>query len=179
MNLTLNDNQEKTCQTTYWLMNTVKHGWRDPIKAPKQRNLWRLFYNGISSVPSGYVSTKIIEIDSKKRKLGGDRIVQEHWSTPEMVGKFIFDNADVYLNDYEKFRQLYIACSTTIKTLHSENQTLRQQKDVPVLDKYNKAGIDLFGESRVVWHYEPFPLSHLLPQEVIDYDRRLINEQSA
>ena len=90
-----------------------------------------------------------------------------------------YDNADVYLNDYEKFRQLYIACSTTIKTLHSENQTLRQQKDVPVLDKYNKAGIDLFGESRVVWHDEPFPLGHLLPQEVIDYDRRLINEQSA
>ena len=56
---------------------------------------------------------------------------------------------------------------------------MRQQKDVTVLDKYNKAGIDLFGESRVVWHYEPFPLSHLLPQEVIDYDRRLINEQSA
>ena len=159
------------------MMKSVLPYWGD--SKIKQRSLWRLFYNNISSVPSGYVSTKIIDIDSGTKKMTGDREVQEHWSTPEMVGKFIFDNADVYLNDYEKFRQLYIACSTTIRTLHSENQTLRQQKDVTVLDKYNKAGIDLFGESRVVWHGEPFPLGHLLPQEVIDYDRRLINEQSA
>ena len=175
--ITLNDNQEKTCHTCYVMMKSVLPYWGD--SKIKQRSLWRLFYNNISSVPSGYVSTKIIDIDSGTKKMTGDREVQEHWSTPEMVGKFIFDNADVYLNDYEKFRQLYMACSTTIRTLHSENQTLRQQKDVPVLDKYNKAGIDLFGESRVVWHDEPFPLGHLLPQEVIDYDRRLINEQSA
>ena len=176
MNLTLNDNQEQTCHTCFIMMKSVLPYWGD--KSIKQRSLWRLFYNNISSVPSGYVSTKLIDIDSGMRKLGGDRIVQEHWSTPEMVGKFIFDNADVYLNDYEKFRQLYIACSTTIKTLHSENQTLRQQNDVPVLDKYNKAGIDLFGESRVVMHDEPFPLGHLLPEEVIQYDKNKLKENN-
>ena len=151
------------------MMKSVLPYWGD--SKIKQRSLWRLFYNNISSVPSGYVSTKLIDIDAGTRKLGGDRIVQEHWSTPEMVGKFIFDNANVYLLNYEKFRELYIACSTTIKTLHSENQTLRQQNDVPVLEKYNKAGIDLFGESRVVMHDEPFPLGHLLPEEVIQYDK--------
>ena len=48
---------------------------------------------------------------------------------------------------------------------------MRQQNDVPVLEKYNKANIDLFGESRVVMHDEPFPLGHLLPEEVIQYDK--------
>ena len=86
--------------------------WRDPQF--KQRSLWREFYSQISTIKSGWESVNAAEKNFINEK---DRLVEEHWSTPELVGKFILDNADVYLADYDKFRDLYITCSQTITTI--------------------------------------------------------------
>ncbi len=162
----MNKNQEKVCYTCFHKMKATFFMWRDPQF--KQRSLWREFYSQISTIRSGWESVNAAEKNFINEK---DRLVEEHWSTPELVGKFILDNANVYLEDYNKFRDLYITCSQTITTLHSENQTLREQKNIPILEKYKEAKIDLMGD-RVVLYTDPFPFT--LPEELIEYDKKLI-----
>lgn len=169
----MNNNQEKVCYTCFHRMKATFYMWRDPQF--KQRALWREFYIQISTIRSPWKSVKSVEKDYANEK---DRIVDEHWSTPELVGKFILDNADVYLEDYDKFRDLYITCSQTIQTLHSENLLLREQKDVPVLEKYKEAKIDLIGPHNEVRLYdELFPFT--LPEELIEYDKKLILDSTS
>ena len=134
----LTKDQSDNCYTCFHKMRSSLWMWNKPEF--KQRNLWRIFYTDISTITSGIISLKA---SAKNYAYENDRLVDEHWSTPEKIGKFIFDNASEYLEDYDKFKQLYMTCSMTIKTLKSENITLSKQKGVRVLEKYKNANINL------------------------------------
>lgn len=162
----MNSNQEKVCFTVFNQMKLQLPMWRDDRYA--NRYVERTFYNGVSIIQSKLFS-KNARFNPKKLK-----VVNEHCFTPQLIGRFIFDNHQIYLNDYDKFREIYIIASTTIKTLDTENILLRQQNNIPILEKYKTAKIDLWGPTGFIKYDSPFPLS--LPNEIIEYDKQIIKE---
>ena len=99
------------------------------------------------------------------------------------------DNADVYLNDYDKFEKLFKVACTTIDITPEENRQLSlltsNQKGnfkiyVPTDKKYQHLNIELvernYGRA---WYEKPTnPVSNYIqtPQELLDYEKQFIIE---
>ena len=83
-------------------------------------------------------------IDSKGKEQN-DRMVDDHFLSPQTVGEFILDNPDPYLEDFELFKRLFKCISSTHAIRKTQNDSLSSLKHtVPTKFKYQKKHILLF-----------------------------------
>ena len=118
-----------------------------------------------------------------------DKIVTDHCFSPQFMGRFVMDNADIYLTDYEKFRSLFIVALTTIQVTDKQNTLLRSltknrngvfKIKKATHKKYNHLGINLYRkEDNQSWD-KSIPTDNILseiiyvPQELIEYEKQYL-----
>ena len=157
------------------------HHWGDPDWT---RPLTRTFYNfmfGAGTNPTGFISESAL-----KNKLNKQKTCQDHYLSPQFMGRMILDNPEKYLCDLETFTKIFtIACSTVEITV-KENTILRQytsNKDneyrvfVPTDQKYERAGIKLCKrpEGRKLWKYAQLTEDKLFfPVDLIQYEKQFL-----
>ena len=83
-------------------------------------------------------------IDSKG-DVQNDRMVNDHFLSPQTVGEFVLDNPDPYLEDFELFKRLFKCISSTHRIRKSQNDGLSKLKHtVPTVYKYQHNNIELY-----------------------------------
>ncbi len=155
-------------------MKGVLPFWKN-ANSHQQRAMTRLLYDQVFCAgepnKTGYISVAAM---SAKRK--GNKTTKDHCMSPQFVARMIYDNADVWLTDLDKFKTLFLMCCQTIEVTPDENNKLSQlteNKDgqfiihVATHLKYDHLGIVLFhpekGAVRDVFE-------DLIPSELIDYE---------
>jgi len=165
---------EEFAKITFYAMKGVLPFWKSANHLT-QRSMTRILYDQVfcSGEPNktGYISVAAM---SAKRK--GNKTTKDHCMSPQFVARMVYDNADVWLTDLDKFKTLFLMCCQTIEVTPDENNKLSQlteNKDgqfiihVATHLKYDHLGIVLFhpekGAVRDVFE-------DLIPSELIDYE---------
>ena len=187
---------EHYCENSYDCMRAVKHKWYDPNKL--KRPILRLFYCDVSSCNYHVNNPSLISENARNNLFYGKtkkekKIVRDHYLSPQFISRFIYDNQEIYLNNYEKFKQLfYISCSVIIVT-QDENDALAlltksDDKNsifnilIPTDKKYDHVGIKLLRYSGSgKWtnrEYKSVPNSVLsIPSELLEYEKQYLLEE--
>ena len=171
---------EEFAEVCFDAMNGSLHRWKTASQFT-QRSMTRLLYDQVFCAgepnKTGYISAAAM---TAKRK--GNKTTKDHCLSPQFVARMIYDNADIWLTDIEKFKTLFYMCCQTIEITPSENiqlSKLTENKDgefvihVPTHKKYDHLGIILF-------HPEKGAVSDvfedLVPRELIDYEQDYLSE---
>ena len=76
---------------------------------------------GAGTNPTGFISESALQ-----NKLNKEKTCQDHYLSPQFMGRMILDNQEKYLSDLETYTEIFtIACSTVEVTVE-ENSILRQ-----------------------------------------------------
>ena len=114
-------NSYSYCEGSYLSLKATMHKWGDPNWT---RFLTRIFYNsmfGAGTNPTGFISDSALQ-----NKLNKEKTCQDHYLSPQFMGRMILDNQEKYLSDLETYTNIFnIACSTVEVTVE-ENSILRQ-----------------------------------------------------
>jgi|11_taG_2_1085331.scaffolds.fasta_scaffold17221_2 hypothetical protein len=147
---------------------------RDNWAMPEfQSTIAQVFYSLVSSIKNRSNIMSKNAFDSE-----GDKTDLDHCFSPYFIIRYIMNNADEYLNDFDAFNRIIDLTTKTIEVTKDENKALRKQtKNVggivylkqSLLDKYKDAGIQLIGPHGEV----DFPFT--LPESLLEYEKRHIN----
>jgi hypothetical protein len=174
------------CEKTFNNLKSNYHKWGE---SPEwDRAISRDFYLGVfdsgNPNPSGYISE-----NAYINKMNKSKTVHDHCFSPQFIGRMIMDNSDLYLVDYEKFKEVFWYACTTVVVTQKENESLSyltlNDKDglrikVPTDQKYSHLGIKLYKreEGKIHWKYARPTYNSIIevPQELLDYEKQyLIN----
>lgn len=163
--------------------------WRsNPNNKDVLRGVTRPYYDLVHSlsIPSGYITVNALE---EKKNDSNWVICKDHCYSPQFVARMIMDYADVYLEDYDKFKNLFYKSCTTIDITPEENRKLSlltsNQKGhfkiyVPTDKKYQHLNIQLakrnYGRN---WHQKPADVvSNYIetPEEILNYEKQFLVE---
>ena len=169
------------CELSYNSLKQHSHFWGNPDWT---RPLTRVFYNfmfGAGTNATGYISEKALQ-----NKLNKKKTCQDHYLSPQFMGRMILDNQEKYLSDYETYKEIFeLACSTVEVTVE-ENSILRQFTSntdndykvyVPTDEKYERAGIKLYKrpEGKKYWKYAlPTEEKLQFPADLIVYEKQFL-----
>ena len=141
--------------------------------------LTRILYDQVFSSgkpnQTGYISSAAMTNKREKKKTCSD-----HCLSPQFVARMVFDNPDVWLSDYEKFKRLFFLCCQTITVTPQENTALSHlttnkggkfEVKVPTDKKYEYLKIVLFHPERGI---VPNPFGELLPKELLEYEKQYL-----
>jgi hypothetical protein len=161
--------------------------WRSkPNDKDVLRGITRPYYDLVHSlsIPSGFITISALE---EKRKDSRWVLCRDHCYSPQFIGRMIMDEADTYLNNYEKFRELFYISCTTIDITPEENRALSLLTSnqsgnykiyVPTDKKYQHLNIELvnrnYGRD---WYNKPTsPIDNYIqtPQELLEYEKRFL-----
>ena len=124
---------------------------------------------------TGYISLNAME--NKKNK---QRVCVDHCLSPQFVARMIYDNPDIWLNDFEKFKSLFYQCCLTIKVTPEENNKLSKLTEnvngnftvhVPTDKKYDHLGIKLFHPEK---GFVNNIFDELVPRELVEYEEKYL-----
>ena len=118
------------CETSFHSLKANFHNWGKP---EFYRPITRIYY--INVFDSGLCNfTGMISENALQNKLNDGKVVHDHCLSPQFIGRMILDNHEIYLEDYDKFQELFwISCSTVIVTAE-ENTAL---SDLTLNDGFN------------------------------------------
>mgnify|MGYP003128677554 FL=1 len=155
-----------------------KNRWQD-ADSFKKISLTRIFYDQIHSC--GYPNkTSLISIDAMRNLSNKKKPTQDHILSPQFVARMIYDNPNVWLSDYEIFKDLFFKCCQTIQVTRQENDILRgftsSRNDnfsirVPTVKKYDAAGINLFDGNAFISNQI---FEDLVPKELTEYEKQYL-----
>ena len=122
-------NSYSYCEGSYLSLKATMHKWGDPNWT---RFLTRIFYNsmfGAGTNPTGFISESALQ-----NKLNKEKTCQDHYLSPQFMGRMILDNQEKYLSDLETYTEIFnIACSTVEVTVE-ENSILSEGINVKGLE---------------------------------------------
>ena len=125
-----------------------------------------LFYNTIQRIK---IQTNICSVEAAQ----STSQVDEHIFAPQTFARYIISNiSDMSL---EKFIELTLPLGHVATTTKRENTLLRNQKNIPILDKYKEADIEVYAvdvEEAILGL--PQDIKDLLPQELVEIDNKQI-----
>ena len=169
------------CKATFNALKSNLELW-DPNDPDVVRIITRQYYEGVFSCQygdTGLISEEALNNPSER--------TDDHCFSPQFVGRFVMDNADVYLTDYDKFREVFIASCTKIKVTKSENRKLQQLTEnkrgkqykvfVPTVKKYEHLGIKLYKrpENKTRWiDAQPTDEKITYLAELLEYERKFL-----
>ena len=174
-------NAHAYCELSYNSLKQNMHHWGDPDWT---RPLTRTFYNfmfGAGTNPTGFISEAALN-----NKLNKQKTCQDHYLSPQFMGRMILDNPEKYLCDLETFTKIFtIACSTveitvkenTIPRQYTSNKNNEYRVFVPTDQKYERAGIKLCKrpEGKKLWKYAQLTEDKLFfPVDLIQYEKQFL-----
>jgi hypothetical protein len=137
-------------------------------------------------MPSGYITENAL---LEKRSNPKWTICKDHCYSPQFIARMIMDNPDIYLTDYDKFKEIFLIACTTIDITSDENRRLSLLTSnkagdfkiyVPTDKKYQHLDIRLlrrnYGRN---WYNTPTDyVSNYIetPQEILDYEKQFLVE---
>lgn len=171
------------CETAFNGLRCNSANWGKPEFA---RPITRIYYFGVFDAgnpnPTGLISEKALQ-----NKKEGNKTVLDHCLSPQFICRMILDNPDVYLSDYEKFKEVYFYSCRTIIVTQQENEalsalTINDGNDYKVLVstdlKYNHLGIKLYKRPEKVnkWKLAEEIETNILnvPKELLEYERKFL-----
>ena len=110
------------------------------------------------------------------------RATKDHILSPQFVARMIYDQPEIWLSDYEKFKNLFFISCQTIQITRTENDTLKNFTSnnnnnfvilVPTLQKYEEAGIRLYDQNRVAFVNNSI-FEELVPDELTNYEKQYL-----
>ena len=116
-------------------------------------------------------------LDAKREK---KKTCNDHCLSPQFVARMIYDNPDVWLTDFEKFKNLFFLCCQTIVVTSKENTELsnltsnkngKLEIKVATHLKYEHCNITLFHPKKGLVKN---PFLDLLPDELIEYEKQYL-----
>ena len=171
-------NREKIIKTTFDNMKLMLSKYNSDNY--DKRSVHRLYYESIQR--HGHIFTNYVSKNAMKKSTN---TTYDHFSIPQWIGRFIMDNSDVYLSDFEKFKDIFKFSLQTIKVTKEENKKLSSQTpvikeidgiktfiEISIKDKYNKAGILLWCDKD--GYVDEFPID--IPQEILDYEEQFLKK---
>lgn len=173
-------NREKIIQTTYEHMNLILPIYKENPDWYDKRSVHRLYYDSI--LRHGHRFTGYVSKNAMKKSTN---TTYDHFPIPQWIGRFIMDNGDVYLSDFEKFKDMFKFSLQTIKVTKEENRKLSLQTpiitnidgintfiEISIKDKYDKADIMLWCDKD--GYVDEFPIP--IPQEILDYEEQFLKK---
>lgn len=171
------------CETTFNSLKANLHNWGRPEFA---RPITRIYYIGVFDAglpnPTGLISENALKNKSVKQK-----VVHDHYLSPQFIGRMILDHPEVYLTDFDKFKSIFWQCCQTIVVTQQENDALaaltsndgvNYQVKVPTHLKYSHLGIKLNKrpEGTMRWNQSKPIDSNILdvPEELIEYEKEFL-----
>jgi hypothetical protein len=150
------------------------------------RSVTRPFYDLVHSlsVPSGFITERALE---KKRNDPTWMTCRDHCYSPQFIYQMLMDNHEVYVNDYEKYFEIFKTACITIDILSEQNKSLSLLTSnrkgvykvyVPTDKKYQYLDIKLVSRNYGrKWYDKPAdPVDNYIvtPQELLDYEKRFL-----
>ena len=142
-------------------------------------SMTRLLYDQVFSsgnpYKTGYISSSALDARREKKKTCND-----HCLSPQFVARMIYDNPDVWLTDFEKFKNLFFLCCQTIVVTSKENTELsnltsnkngKLEIKVATHLKYEHCNITLFHPKKGLVKN---PFLDILPDELIEYEKQYL-----
>ena len=170
-------NWKKYCKVAYNSLRANVELWGDPDYF---RPITRTFYESVFS--SGYDHNGFISEDAL---INPEQRTQDHCLSPQFIGRMIMDNAEIYLNDYTLFENLFWIARTTIVVTKEENKKLSMLTDnrgidykvyVPTDQKYKHLGIKLYHRKGREWKTSvPFESNIIpTPTDLLSYEQNFL-----
>ena len=170
-------NWKKYCKVAYNSLRANVELWGDPDYF---RPITRTFYESVFS--SGYDHNGFISEDAL---INPEQRTQDHCLSPQFIGRMIMDNAEIYLNDYTLFENLFWIARTTIVVTKEENKKLSMLTDnrgidykvyVPTDQKYKHLGIKLYQRKGREWKTSvPFDNNIIpTPTDLLSYEQNFL-----
>lgn len=170
---------EDFAQSAFDSMKAGLYRWTPDASSSTIRSLTRLLYDQVFCCgepnKTGYISLAAME--NKKNKKS---VCTDHCLSPQFVARMIYDNPDVWLNDFEKFKVLFYQCCLTIKVTSEENTKLSKLTEnvngsftvhVPTHKKYDYLGIKLFHPEK---GFVNNIFDELVPPELVEYEEKYL-----
>ena len=142
-----------------------------------------IFYSAVFDCQYGCTGL----VSEESRYLPNKKRTWDHLNSPQRVGHFVMDNMEIYLNDYEKFRDIFIWACTQILVTKVENTKLKQLTIntageelrilVPTDKKYEHLGIRLCKRPGNKGAYKNAILTDEtipVPQEYLNWEKQFI-----
>ena len=150
----------------------------------------RDYYHGqFDATGESLIPQNIISQNGLRLWRNGGKLTKDHAFTPQLFGRLVMDNPDIYLADTEesrlRFNKLFLISATVIFVTSEENTILRGQThnsgDTFQLEththlKYKAAGIKLLEKRDNETWKNAKPISNILtvPKELTEYETRYL-----
>ena len=170
----MNNKWEDFALIAFHAMKGVLPFWKN-ANSYQQRAMTRILYDQVFCAgepnKTGYISSAAM---SAKRK--GNKTTKDHCLSPQFVARMVYDNPEVWLTDFDKFKTLFLKCCQTIEVTSKENNDLSRLTEnrdgqffihVATHKKYDHLGIVLFHQEKGVVR-DVF--EDLVPEELINYE---------
>jgi len=178
---------ESYCTLAYTILKSAIKYWGNPSF---YRPITRVFY--ITVFDCGMPNpTGLISENALNNKLAKKKTVSDHYLSPQFICRMIMDNSNVYLQDYDKFKDLFWLATQTIVVTQQENDNLAALTEndglnynvkVPTDKKYNHLGIKLYkrpdGTNRWANSVPVDGYKLEVPEELLDYEKQFLVDQS-
>ena len=167
--MTRTKNWKAYCKTAFNALSASVEDWGDPDFF---RPITRIYYINVFDC----ASVNHLGLISEEALLNPKERTQDHCLSPQFVARMVYDNPDVWLTDFDKFKTLFLKCCQTIEVTSSENtklSKLTENKDgqfsifVATHKKYDHLGIVLFHQEKGVVR-DVF--EDLVPEELMNYE---------
>jgi len=170
--------EEKRLNTAFLIMGSMLEKWKNNDPSIDRRYITRCYYEAVGKKSTGWVSKKAMEPNAKT--------THDHFATPQWIGRFIMDEGDIYLKDFEKFKEITEFASQTIKVTKKENTELAKQSSViseidgknvfietSLQDKYEEAKIfPLYHKKSGIGFVFDFPID--FPPGLLEYEKKFL-----
>lgn len=174
---------QEYCETTFNSLRANVHNWGRPEFS---RPITRIYYIGVFDCGTPN-HTGFISEAAYHNKLNRKKTVHDHYLSPQFVGRMILDNPDIYLQDFEVFRDIFWkSCATVVVTAEENIQlsllTTNDGNDytvsVPTDQKYAHLGINLYRrpDNKHQWNNaQPVSGNSLyFPEHLIEYEKEFL-----
>ena len=91
--------EECYIRTCFYALKSLLWMWRHPMFPHSVRTLPRIFYGMVHSYKSAGIPTGL----TSDLYAHNDDMTDDHKNSPQTVGEFVLDKANLFLNDYELF----------------------------------------------------------------------------
>lgn len=150
------------------------------------RSITRPFYDLVHSlsVPSGFITERALE---KKKQDPKWILCRDHCYSPQFIYQMLMDNHEIYVNDYDKYFNIFKTACTTIDILSEQNRSLslltsnhkgKYKVYVPTDKKYQYLDIKLVKRNYGrMWYKLPTDsVSNYIntPQELLEYEKQFL-----
>jgi len=140
-----------------------------------KRSATRVFYNGLGSLTTGFMSK--VAKDSREQKL---KVCQDHVTAPQSLAYFMYANWDKYSN-FTDFQDIWKIGSQTAYVSTPENNKLKEWTEkktasvvyCSIVDRYKNSDIRLY-KPNYGWTWEyPFDL----PEGFLEFEAKVLLQE--